>query len=237
MTDNHTQEDIRRGFAQFGALGCVVASVLLGGWLLRAPITALIYSEAARGFDARTMISLHAPPGSTLHNLFFRLTVIGSPIAMWIVCVVGLVWLFPRARPVVIATWIAAFGGSSAISTGLKHIVLRARPEGAEQYLFSMSYSFPSTHTLASLVGYGMLAYVICQFRLPGRARQRLTVLLAAAVISTVAISRLILGVHYATDVVGGLLLGAFWLSACIFLARRNLRPSQAAALAQTSTS
>lgn len=237
MTDNHTQEDIRRGFAQFGALGCVVASVLLVGWFLRATITALIYSEAARGFDARTMLALHASAESPIHAFFFRLTAIGSPIAMWIVCVVGLAWLIPRARPVLIATWIAAFAGSSAISTGLKHIVLRERPAGAEHYLFSMSYSFPSTHALASLVGYGMLAYVVCQFRVTGGTQRLLIALLAAALISTIAISRLILGVHYATDVVCGLLLGAFWLSVCILLLRQSLRRTETDTRAQTSTS
>ena len=237
MTGNHTQEDIRRGFARFAALGCVAASVLLVAWLLRAAITALIYSEGARGFDAATMSAFHASAGSAVHTFFFRLSTIGSPIAMWILCIVGLLWLLPRARPVLIATWIAAFGGSSALSTGLKHVILRERPEGAEPYLFSMSYSFPSTHALASLVGYGMLAYVLCQFHFPARPQKLMAALLAAAVISTIAVSRLILGVHYASDVIGGLLLGACWLSVCILWLRPSLRRTQHDIPAQTRRS
>ncbi len=237
MTGNHTAENIRRGLTQFVALGCVAASLLLVAWFLRTPITALIYSETAQGFDVATMNALHASASSPLHAILFRLTAIGSPIAMWMLCVVGLAWLAPRAKPEVIATWIAAFGGSSAISTGLKHIILRARPEGAEQYLYSMSYSFPSTHALASLVGYGMLAYVICQDRIPGRTQQRLVALFAASIVTAIALSRLILGVHYGSDVVGGLALGAFWLSVCILLLRRTLRRHVTATLAQTSTS
>lgn len=223
MTGNHTREDIRNAVAQLATLGCVVASVLLVAWLSRTAISALIYSEGARGFDAATMSAMQTWAGPSMRAFFFWLTTVGSPVAMWIVCAAGLLWLLPRARPVVMATWIAAFSGSSAISTGLKHIILRARPEGAERYLFSTSYSFPSTHALASLVGYGLLAYVVCQYYFPRQRERTMIALCALVMIAVIAASRLVLGVHYATDVLGGLLLGAFWLSLCILLLRRSL--------------
>ena len=69
---------------------------------------------------------------------------------------------------------------------------------------------------MGSLVGYGMLAYllVVCWAE---RRRTRLTIVVVVALLTgAIGVSRLYLGVHYFSDVVAGYAAGLLWLSACI---------------------
>jgi undecaprenyl-diphosphatase len=70
--------------------------------------------------------------------------------------------------------------------------------------------SFPSGHTQSALVGYGILLLVF----LPVIARRWRPVLAVAAaiVVLLIGFSRIALGVHYLSDVIGGLLVGSAWL-------------------------
>jgi undecaprenyl-diphosphatase len=77
---------------------------------------------------------------------------------------------------------------------------------------------------MVSLVGYGMLAYVILLLTHANRRTQLWVTGAAAILITAIGISRLYLGVHYFSDVVGGYAAGLVWLSTCVSaveLARR----------------
>jgi membrane-associated phospholipid phosphatase len=75
--------------------------------------------------------------------------------------------------------------------------------------------SYPSGHTLRAVLVYGLLAFVIHRLAPRGLAR-KLAIPAAAVIISLVALDRLYLGVHWASDVFGGLLLGGLALAAAI---------------------
>jgi undecaprenyl-diphosphatase len=69
---------------------------------------------------------------------------------------------------------------------------------------------------MGSLVGYGMLAYVLV-LRVGGPRRTKTLIVLGAALlIAAIGVSRLYLGVHYLSDVLGGYAAGMLWLSLCI---------------------
>ena len=94
----------------------------------------------------------------------------------------------------------------------LKHLIQRGRPV-FDDPLFSLpTYSFPSGHAMASTVFYGMLAIYVSV-----NARQRYTahVAIGAAVlmVALVSFSRVYLGLHYVSDVMGGLSEGIAWLA------------------------
>ena len=69
---------------------------------------------------------------------------------------------------------------------------------------------------MGSLIGYGMLAYVLTLLWIHSRGGQIAVVLGAALLVVAVGLSRLYLGLHYFSDVVGGYAAGVLWLSACI---------------------
>ena len=69
---------------------------------------------------------------------------------------------------------------------------------------------------MGSLVGYGMLAYVLLALAPRTRRFQWLIVSGSALLIIAIGVSRLYLGDHYFSDVVGGYAAGVLWLSVCI---------------------
>ena len=135
------------------------------------------------------------------------LTVLGLGVAL----ILGL-----RKRWIVLAGWAAALIGSGLLDGVLKLAIRRSRPETALDFLTHLSWSFPSGHSMASLVTYGMLAYLLV-LAYPGRTRLQLGVVVGfALLILAIGFSRLYLGVHYFSDVLGGYSAGALWLSACM---------------------
>ena len=106
-----------------------------------------------------------------------------------------------------------AFGvvGVMVLNVVLKYLFERGRPHFDEPLLTLTTYSFPSGHTASCTVFYGLLALFFCSLVTTRGARLAL-VLGAAALIASVAFSRLYLGVHYLSDVVAAVLEGCFWI-------------------------
>ncbi|WP_426130369.1 phosphatase PAP2 family protein [Pararhizobium sp. PWRC1-1] len=96
---------------------------------------------------------------------------------------------------------VVAVAGASALNTIIKLTLHRARPD---ELLYSgwSAFSFPSGHSTANMVLYGFLAFLIARDIRP--APQVLVGLFAAMLIFLIAFSRLYLGAHWFSDVVGG---------------------------------
>jgi membrane-associated phospholipid phosphatase len=89
--------------------------------------------------------------------------------------------------------------------------VLLERPRPALPWATVLpDYSFPSGHTMNTLVFYGALALIA--WSIAGRRVGLLAIVAAALVTFGVGVSRIYLGYHYLTDVVGGVLAGIAWL-------------------------
>jgi membrane-associated phospholipid phosphatase len=130
----------------------------------------------------------------------------GSPVAVGLLTAAAAALLWRRrskvSAMVVVATLVVATG----VSAMTKVVIGAQRPPGAVQLLPEVDPSFPSGHVTGTLALLGVGAVV-----LSGGRRRPIRVALAAAVaVSTVAVAftRLYLGVHWLTDVCGGLLLG-----------------------------
>jgi undecaprenyl-diphosphatase len=106
----------------------------------------------------------------------------------------------------------AAFAGAAALYDIVKPAVARTRPPAALQVGGpDTGWAFPSGHATQSIAFYGMLAIVLSLWYAP--SRRRLFAIGAALVVILVGASRLYLGVHWLTDVLGGYALGLAWMS------------------------
>jgi undecaprenyl-diphosphatase len=155
------------------------------------------------------------------------ISLIGSPGAMAVVALVMGIVLAVRRKWLALSGWIATFVGGGIIDAVLKQVIHRPRPLGAEMFLHQFSYSFPSGHAMGSTFGYGMLAYLLVTFWSERRGVRIAIIAGAFILIIAIGVSRLYLGVHYFSDVIGGYAAGALWLASCISgvdVARRQPR-------------
>jgi undecaprenyl-diphosphatase len=115
--------------------------------------------------------------------------------------------------------WVA-FLGSVVLYTLAKQLVARPRPPAAELITRAGGLAFPSGHSTQAIVTWGMLAVVL----LAGRSRRVRVFLLSAAafVVLLVGASRVYLGAHWLTDVLGGYALGGAWLALILALYLRR---------------
>jgi len=99
-------------------------------------------------------------------------------------------------------------------STLFKYLVQRGRPVNIA-LIEEVGYSFPSAHTMISLVVYGFLIYLLLKF-MKNKPLKVVISILFALIIIVVGLTRVYLGVHFMTDIFAGWLLGACVLVVCI---------------------
>jgi undecaprenyl-diphosphatase len=108
----------------------------------------------------------------------------------------------------------ATLGGAIVLNNGLKTLFARVRPQPFYDYYPAPdSYSFPSGHALFATCFFGGIA-VLMAHRLESRTGQVLVWLVALVLIFLISVSRIYLGVHYPTDVIGGFAVGVIWVIA-----------------------
>jgi undecaprenyl-diphosphatase len=96
------------------------------------------------------------------------------------------------------------------------------RPLHDHGFIVEPGWSFPSGHAFGAMVFYGMLAYVL--LRLTPRFH-RAIIAAAVLLIGMIGISRILLQVHYFSDVMAGYAAGAAWLVVCIVVAETLRQP------------
>ena len=195
-------------------LGLVIS--LAGLWVFAGVTEDVIHHDPLTQFDVALLDWLHARATATGYAVFNAISLLGSPVTLTILALAVALLLAARRELIVLAGWLAAFAGGGLLDVVLKLVIRRPRPPGAAAFLQHFSWSFPSGHAMASLIGYGVLAYVLTLLWIHRRSAQIAVVLGAALLIIAIGFSRLYLGVHYFSDVVGGYAAGVLWLSACI---------------------
>lgn len=130
--------------------------------------------------------------------------------------------LLLRKRRADLALWLTALAGGVLLNQLLKVLFVRPRPFFIEPIFSEANYSFPSGHAMLSLIAYGLAAYLIA-VRIHSITARTLIGFLAVLVIVVIGISRMYLGAHYFSDVIGGFIAGTMWLATCI-TAREVLR-------------
>jgi len=165
-------------------------------------------------WDVHFAVWLHDHTTGGLVTAFELVTLAGNAVVLSALMLSVGVVLWRRGRANDAALLVVAFVGAEVLNGALKLAFHRPRPELA--FLHLDTYSFPSGHSTAATVAYGALAFLLWP---AARTARRRVALVAAAVclVALVGFSRLYLGVHYLSDVLGGFALGATWLSLCLF--------------------
>jgi undecaprenyl-diphosphatase len=135
----------------------------------------------------------------------------GKPIFFFVVCVPVGLFLLSR-RHFHLAMFLAVstiFGG--IIDTAVKVAVGRDRPSLEEPVATAFGNSFPSGHAMTSLITYGALVLIFLPVL--KRNHRRFAIVAVAVWVLAIGITRLALGVHFISDVLGGWVLGAAWLA------------------------
>ena len=148
-----------------------------------------------------------APDGSMVQSVFSQLTHLGSKVVL-----IPLTIFMMLVFVIIYRHWFQAFilGGGTLLSYGilsvLKFLFKRERPS-IWPAVNAEGFSFPSGHALIATVFYGLLIYFITK-KLKSIHFRNLTRIIGLTVIVIVGLSRVILNVHYVTDILAGFLFG-----------------------------
>jgi undecaprenyl-diphosphatase len=192
-------------------LGLATATVVIGFAILVACLFVFgslaqdVRSKDVFMIDAWATPFLHGFASPAMDTVMSAITTLGTVYVILPALVILGVWLLRTGRVRSLGFLVAAILGSLVIQVILKPFFARPRP-GVPYAQILSDYSFPSGHTLSAVVFYGGVALVV--WSLFGR-RAGIAALAAATVIAiAVGISRIYLGYHFLTDVVGGILAG-----------------------------
>jgi undecaprenyl-diphosphatase len=180
-----------------------------------------------QAFDTRILQALRDPADPAkpigpawLEGSMIDLTAIGGPtvLGLTVVIVAGFLVLQTRYRTAIVVA-ITSFS-AELLSTVMKQAFNRPRPSVVPHLREVFSSSFPSGHAMESAIVYLTLGAILMR---AADSRSTKIYILATAVLLTtlVGISRVYLGVHYPTDVIGGWIIGFMWASICWLVAQR----------------
>jgi undecaprenyl-diphosphatase len=174
-----------------------------------------------QAFDARILRALRDPADpskpigpSWMEESLLDLTAIGGSTVLGLVILVVLGFLILQARyRTALFVFMTSMSGE-LLNTAMKHAFNRPRPSIVPHLRTVFTTSFPSGHAMESAIVYLTLGAILMRV-----AESRLTkmYILGIAVLLTmlVGVSRVYLGVHYPTDVIGGWIVGFMWASVC----------------------
>jgi len=147
-------------------------------------------------------------------QVFSVLTHLADTVTLTLLCIGIAGVLVNRGQRWLALGWVIAVAGNGLLNQFLKQLFGRIRPLDPDGLALATGFSFPSGHSSGAVVTYGMLAYLA--IRLLSARWHTLILLSALIVVITVGSSRLILRVHFASDVMAGFASGSAWLALCI---------------------
>ena len=196
---------------------------LVAGLIIFATMTLILgeISEDIRNHepltvaDAQLSAWLHLRTLPWLTTAMFAVTSLGSSLVVSCIAVVFGLYLIWRRRLYWLAAFLSSVYGGMLLNKILKYAFQRPRPHFDDPLLSLNSYSFPSGHTMTATVLYGVLAAYF--FTTTQDWRRRVVIILVASfLILLVGFSRIYLGAHYLSDVLGAMAEGMAWLALCL---------------------
>ena len=210
--------------ARFGlnlTLGVIIAGFFLV--LFLGIVQDLIGNEALVLADLRivNLLQIFRTPSFNKAMLFITYLGKGQLILVGVVAVGAI--LASRRR------WYHAIALLTSVAVGeflvllLKNLIHRPRPPLVNVLAPEQTYSFPSGHSFVAIAFYGLIAYFVFT-SVKSRLAKALAVIAALSIILAVGFSRIYLGAHFPSDVLGGYAAGLAWLTAIITALETRMR-------------
>lgn len=207
---------VRAELVLLGALALVAAAITLFTGL-----TEDVLEGDFQAFDQAVLDSVRTPgdPGDPvgpqlLEIALTDLTALGAVAVLAVIVTVVSGFLLIRRRPLAVVALLTALGGGVLLSQGLKLLFGRERPPADFQAAEAINASFPSGHAMLSAIVYLTLGALVAK-AMPRRRMKAYVMTVAILLTLIVGLSRIYLGVHWATDVLGGWCVGLAWALAC----------------------
>ncbi len=184
---------------------------------------ALLHREELRLIDRSVGDFFYGLRKDGLTPLVKGVSELGSTTGFVGVLLITLVWTLLYLRNVRYAVWLTvSLAGGWLLNKALKALYSRERPDLWDHLVVPDGYSFPSGNAMISAAFFGLIALLLLR---SGKAGNRIWAAVVLLIILLIGVSRLYLGVHYASDIVGGFLAGAVVAVLCSWGAlRRNNR-------------
>lgn len=187
------------------AVGLLVVAVLvLAGW---GPL-----ADLDSGWSARAYAFTVGHPA--FESAVRVVTALGDGWTVSVLTAAVAIALAARGRWLLGWWLVLTVAGSALLSTALKHGLERVRPPSTGGLADAHGFSFPSGHTQAATVTFTAVVLVVgWQVLRPGPAARAASAAAVVVVIAAVGLSRVFLGVHWPSDVLGGWLSGSAWVT------------------------
>ncbi|HEY3333927.1 MAG TPA: phosphatase PAP2 family protein [Candidatus Limnocylindrales bacterium] len=200
------------------AIGVGVVAVLvvaLGG------LARVVQDQEVNALDAFASPFVHSFASPLVDALMTGASTVGSVPSLLALAAATALLALARRRPGLAAIVAVASVGVVVVNEVLKRVVARPRPK-LDWATVLPDYSFPSGHTMDSIVVLAAIAFVA--WALFGRRVGIVATGVAIGLALLIGFSRIYLGAHYLTDVIGGYLAGAIWLIAVLWAFRAAWR-------------
>jgi len=206
--------DLRVALGAALIAGALVAAA--GTWAF-AELAEHVREGATQPFDEAVLRRLDAIHAPWLDEVMLEVTALGNGTVVLALALVSATFLWLNRHRYSAALLGGATAGALLLNILLKSYFDRPRPQVVSWGTHVSTSSFPSGHATSAIVVYATIAYLVA--RLQQRRLSRIvTLTLAGIVILAIAASRLVLGVHYPSDVAAGLVIGLAWAAFCMAL-------------------
>ena len=176
----------------------------------------LISAQKIVLFDQTLISFIQGFESQTLTSIMKLFTFIGSfPVILVLFFIVSFILYFvlrSRAEVFLLGTVIL---GTQVINRDLKIFFHRDRPN-FHLLINESGYSFPSGHAMSAFAVYGILTFIFWR-HIPNRFGRTALVLFSSLLILIIGTSRIYLGVHYPSDIIGGYFASSIWLTVSIW--------------------
>lgn len=210
----------------------IILAIAAGGIFVFVQLAEQIIEGETHGFDERLLLLLRNPEEPKIpigpywvQHAMGDITALGGTTVLTLMTVMVTIYLaLARRRELAIFTLLSVLGGW-ILSATLKIGIARPRPDLVPHLVEVHDLSFPSGHAMLSAIVYLTLGTLLARVQ-KSRATRLYMIGVAVFLTFIIGLSRIYLGVHYPTDVVGGWCAGASWALISFMIARRFIAPT-----------